>query len=315
MVYRLNAVVAELQKLGLELPPQINCFVQSMARLSNTLVEMNTILNQTSALLDAADGYLRPGPAPERDELDILGMALDFRTSPEGKVLVEDDESIVGLAKNGESVKITAFCHRLSVEGFGGFSLEDGMTFKVGGEYHSRVVDRISNAADPVAEARKLTEMLEGHADAEHNPTIKTYLDVLKEEFAKFQTAFATADTPQKKSAAVSAYAAQYGFLIGQIFQSIQEVEGQLVHMRTFEAVEAPRSFANAIMTTLMDNFDALETTFADSSVALKADVYKITSGELNVGWFAGAETRVQAIKDDAVKMAGDDSYQIEIGV
>ena len=42
--------------------------------------------------------------------------------------------------------------------------------------------------------------------------------------------------------------------------------------MRTFESVEAPSSFANAIMTTIMDNFDAL-------------------------------------------KMAGDNSYQIDIGV
>ena len=316
MVYRLNAAVAELQKLGLELPPQINCFVQSMARLSNTLAEMNTILNQTSELLDAADGYIRQGPAPVRDELDILGMALDFRTSPEGKVLVDDDESVVGLQKAGKDVQITAFCHHLTVEGFGEFSLEDdGMTFKAGGKYHSKVMERISNAADPVAEAQKLLEMLEGHADAEHNEAIKTYLEVLKESFTKFKTDFTAAATPEEKSAAVQAFATQYGLLISRIFESIQQVEGDLVHMRTFESAEAPRSFANAIMTTLLDNFDALETTFADSSVALKADVYKITSGELNVGWLAGAGARVQAIKDDAVKMAGDDSYQIEIGV
>ena len=53
IVYRLNAAIVELQKLGLELPPQINCFVQSMARLANTVSEMNSILNQTRTLLDS----------------------------------------------------------------------------------------------------------------------------------------------------------------------------------------------------------------------------------------------------------------------
>ena len=110
-------------------------------------------------------------------------------------------------------------------------------------------------------------------------------------------------------------YASQYCSMINQIFQTIQNFEGQLVDMRTNESVEKPSSFANAIMTTLMNNFDMLSKTFADSKTRLMADVYTITSSELKAGWFADEDTRVKAIKNDALKMAGDDSYQIDIGV
>ena len=316
MVYRLNAAVAELQKLGLELPPQINCFVQSMARLSNTLSEMNTIINQTSELLDAADGYIRQGPAPQRDELDLLGMALDFRNTPEGKAPVADDQSVVGLAKDGKNIPISAFCHRLTDDtGFGGFSLEDGTTFKPGGEYHGRVMDRILNAQDSVAEARKLADMFKTHADAEHNESSQIYVDLVDEAIAKLQTDLAAADTPEKKSAAAKAFASTYGTSLQKVMESIQQIEGSLVYMRTFESVEAPSSFANAVMTTIMDNFDALSDTFAESQGRLIKDVFMITSGELGVKFWAGEETRVQAVKDDALKMAGDNSYQIDIGV
>ena len=316
MVYRLNAAVAELQKLGLELPPQINCFVQSMARLSNTLSEMNTIINQTSELLDAADGYIRQGPAPQRDELDLLGMALDFRNTPEGKMPVADDHSVVGLAKNGKDVPISAFCHRLTDEvGFGGFSLEDGETFQAGGDYHSRVMDRILNANDPVAEARKLADMFKTHADAEHNESSQIYVDLVDEAIVKLEQDLAAADTQEKKSAAVKAFASSYGTSLQKVMEGIQQIEGSLVYMRTFESVEAPSSFANAVMTTIMDNFDALSDTFADSRTRLIGDVYTITSSELKTGWFAGEATRVQAVKDDALQMAGDNSYQIDIGV
>jgi hypothetical protein len=314
MVYRLNAAVAELQKLGIELPPAINCFVQSMARLSNTMVEMNTILNQASELLDAADGYVSAPPDPPRDELDIVGMAMDFRASPEGKVLVDDDETVVGLRKEGKDVQISAFCHSLTVEGFGGYSIEDG-ALNTGGAYHTKVVDRVKNAADPAAEARKLRDMLRANIDTERDKNLGTYLAVVDEALAAFEKEIAAADTPEKKTAAAKKFASQYCSMIGQIFQTIQTSEGQLVDMRTNESVEKPSSFANAIMTTLMNNFDMLSNTFADSRTRLMADVYTITSSELKAGWFAGEDTRVQAIKDDALKMAGDDSYQIDIGV
>ena len=84
IVYRLQAAVSELQKLGLELPPQINCFIQSLVRLSNTVTEMNTIMNQCKAMLDSANKMTCP--VPERDELDLVGQ--QFFASEDGKQLV-----------------------------------------------------------------------------------------------------------------------------------------------------------------------------------------------------------------------------------
>lgn len=316
MVYRLNAVVSELQKIGLELPPAVNCFVQSMARLSNSLSEMNTIINQTSILLETANLYAPQGPAPQRDALDILGMAFDFRASTAGKAPVEDDESVVGLSKNDVPVPIPAFCHALSVEGFGGHSIEDG-ALKPGGSFHAAVANRVAEAQDCVKAAEDAVGILRGHLDAGHiSKDYTAYIKTLEEEtLTTLASDLAKADTPEKKSAAISMFATQYCNMIKLIFSGMQEAEGMLVHMRTFESVEGPSSFANAVMTTLMDNFDTLSRTFAGDESKLKADVYMITSGELKAGYFAGVEKRLNVIQEDTRKMAGDDSYQIDIGV
>ena len=319
MVYRLNAAVSELQKLGLELPPQINCFVQSMARLSNTLAEMNTILNQTSELLDAADGYIKPGSGnqlvpTQRDELDLLGKALDFRASADGQKRIDDIHDVVGLSKDGKPVKISAYYDRICSEEFGGTSPRVAAMFREGGSYHTSVVNRIMNAADPLTEATKLDDMLRGHADAEHNISVAAYVGDLDLAFTKFQTDLAAAKTPEEKKAAVTTYATHYCSMLAGVIQCMQQTEENLVQMRTFESVEKPSSFANAVMTTLLDSFDALETTFESSRGQLIGDVLKITTKELGV-WFGGEEKRINAIKNDALKMAGDDSYQIDIGV
>ena len=344
MVYRLNAAVSELQKLGLELPPQINCFVQSMARLSNSLSEMNTIVNQTSLLLEAADDYVNPNPPPQqRDELDILGMAFDYRTTAEGRTKVADDNNAAGVTVDGKPVDISSFFHRMTDDvGFGGisFSGEDLMT---GGAYYKKVLDRLTKADDTLAEVRKLNSMLRANLDVEHNDGFAQRMDILEGELYKKledelkaaeEASKAKADkkdgeqqktdpekadgepvkTPTKEDA-IKHFAMQYTSAVKYFASAVQNNEELFVTMRTYETVEKPSSFANAVMTTMMDNFDALSDTFADSQGRLIADVFSITSGELNTGIFAGTEKRVQAIKDDALKMAGDNSYQVDIGV
>ena len=42
--YRLEAILSEFQKLGLELPPQINCFIQSMTRMQNMFAATNALI-------------------------------------------------------------------------------------------------------------------------------------------------------------------------------------------------------------------------------------------------------------------------------
>ena len=316
MVYRLNAAVSELQKLGLELPPQINCFVQSMARLSNSLAEMNTIVNQTSTLLEAADDFVKPEPPPQRDELDIIGMAFDYRTSPEGRQKVEDDNEAAGVNLNGKPVQISSYFHRLTDEvGFGGFAVDNGGIFSPGGQYHNKVLDRIEKSADPVAEARKLIDMLKANLDIEHNLPFAQQIDAIEDAHTNLGTDLAAAQTPEEKSKALKLFTTQYSMLVKSLLSSISSNEQQLVEMRTFETVQKPSSFANAVMSTLMDNFDALSDTFADSRARLLIDVKAISMKELGLGFFAGEDATVNAIKNDALRMAGDDSYQVDIGV
>ena len=317
MVYRLNAAVTELQKLGLELPPQINCFVQSMARLSNTLSEMNTIVNQTSLLLETADDFVRQEPAPERDELDIVGMAFDYRTSAEGRQKVDDDINVATVELNGNPVPVSSYLHRLADKtGFGGFPLDTSASLMTGGAYFNKVLDRLEKSQDPVAEARKLNNMLRANLDTAHNESFKVQVDVLDGELLeKLRTDLAAAQTPDAKTKALKAYAASYTRAVKAVMDGIVENEQQLVSMRTFETTQKPASFANAVMSTLMDNFDALSTTFANSKTKLMIDVKAISMKELGLGLFSGEQTIVKAVKDDALKMAGDDSYQVDIGV
>ena len=320
MVYRLNAAVSELQKLGIELPPAINCFVQSMARLSNTLSEMNTIINQTSVLLETADDYVRQGPAPERDELDILGMAFDFRSSAEGKVPVDDDEDVVGLTKEGVPVQISAYTHALTVEGFGGHSIEAG-TLGPGGSYHTAVMNRIATAQDPVEGAKGVIGILKAHQDAGHIAAANaSYIVTLEQDAMRtLSTDLAAADTPEKKSAAISAFATQYCSMIKLILSGLQESEGTLKTMRTFESVEGPSSFANAVLTTLMDQLDAMmDTTFASVKGDLIKDILSIGDKDLKLSYWSmmtNQEGVIRKIKEDSFKMAGDNSYQVDIGV
>ena len=313
VVYRLNAVVSELQKLGLELPPQINCFVQSMARLANTISEMNTIINQTRALIDTVDGYVRPGPAPQRDELDLLGIALDFRTSAEGQVRVDDDnETLSYHHPDGTPFQISAFLHHLGTEGFGGFSFEDA-PFQTNGAYYNKVLARLTNAQDPAEEARKLTDMFATSADLEHNKANKSYVLTLNEAVEKIKNA----KTDVEKTAAVKSFALQYGSIINSICMAMQATEGVVVELRELEEAGKiqPKSFASALMGILTDNFDALSNTFADSTGRLLVDVKSISMNELGLGLFSGQQATIDAIKKDARDMPGENSYQVDIGV
>lgn len=74
--YRLEAILSELQKLGLELPPQINCFIQSMTRMQNMFAETNALLSEIKAGFGAftKDGKYMAAAAIEQD--DIIGVRL-----------------------------------------------------------------------------------------------------------------------------------------------------------------------------------------------------------------------------------------------
>ena len=312
--YRLEAILSELQKLGLELPPQINCCVQSMARLANTPSEMNSILNQTRTLLDSADGYQLPGPAPQRDPLDLLGRASDFRASPEGQVKVTDDLGQLEVTHaDGTSFQVSTFMHHLGSEGFGGFAFDDGKTFQSGGKYYNAVSDRVKNAQNPAQAARELVDMLTRSSDAEHNSKAPACIAPVAEVIARIENA----SNEEEKAAAISLFTANFCSVSKTLFDLMETSESEVVSMRAYEEAGQiqPKTFASALMGILMDNFDVLQDTFEDVSGQLMKDVYFITSDELKAGYFAGEGKRVQVIKEDARKMPGDNSYQVDIGV
>ena len=275
---------------------------------------MNTIINQTRALIDKVDGYVRPGPAPQRDELDLIGIALDFRTSAEGQVRVDDDNGQLSWGKaNGEPFQVSTYLHHLGAEGFGGFSFEDRPFQKPNGAYYKKVLERMTNAQNPAEEARKLTDMFAASADLEHNKANKSYVLTLNEAVEKIKNA----KTDVEKTAAVKSFALQYGSIINSICMAMQATEGVVVELRELEEAGKiqPKSFASALMGILTDNFDALSNTFADSTGRLLVDVKSISMNELGLGLFSGQQATIDAIKKDARDMPGENSYQVDIGV
>ena len=155
--------------------------------------------------------------------------------------------------------------------------------------------------------------MFAASADIEHSETCKPYVLTLNEAIE----AIKNAKTEQEKTAAIESFALQYGTSLNSIFMAMQATEGVVVELRALEESGKiqPKSFASALMGILMDNFDALSGTFADSRFKLMIDVKAISMKELGLGLRAGEAETVAAIKKDARDMPGENSYQVDIGV
>ena len=334
IAYRLQAAVIELQKLGLELPPQINCFIQSMVRLQNTVSEMNTILNQAKALLDATQRLTLP--AKQRDDLDIIGKAFDIGCSAEGQKIIQKPNNIF-IYQNAE--KITAFQKYIVSDELGGVNVMHSGIYKENGAYYEKVAQRLKEAANPSAEADKLVATLCSHADPEHNENDRILLELVTKARDQFKQAIADADTPAKKTAAIKAFCDAYCRFVTQFISKMQSGERDIVTTK----LDPPATFASAIMGVLFDNSDAVNTMMdanftEEEKTAIRKDVTNIATSELNVnsgklyasGFFGnllnmdsifgkeikGADEIVMdAIIEDAKKMGGDKSYQVDIGV
>ena len=298
IIYRLNAAVAELQKLGLELPPQINCFIQSMARLANSITEMNTIMKQYKALLDAANGYTLVGPAPKRDELDVIGRAFDFFATEDAKKMVANNDRL----GNGLPDEITTF-HKFLIDN------------KPGDAYRSRVAERLINAADPKAEAQRLVEMLSRHLDAGRNVNN----EVAKENIDRALEAFrreVDENGGANRIEAIAKFAIAY---VNQgVIPTFQAVRDAMDYVARTE-INPPKTFASALVSLLLDNFDAMQGVFSIADgVKVYADAKLIAMNELGKHLWSSKETVMEAMKDDAKNTAADtdtSSYRIDIGV
>ena len=304
IVYRLQAAVAELQKLGLELPPQINCFIQSLVRLSNSVVEINTIMNQCKAMLEATQTMVRP-PAPV-DDLDLIGKIFNEFASEAGQKLVPQP--------NGR--KYPAYIVTLMSDAYGGATDKPGHAmFLPGGEYHTKVLNSIKNAANPLARAEELYNKLVYHADRAHNPLqdvqIKNNLDPAMK---KFREDWPNARTPQEKDAVIKAFTDTFARSEAGLLQYMM-----LYGRETARTVlGSPKTFASAITDILFDEFDALSEGLDEKEEGkLKGDVYFVATGELGLGyWDALKEANIlNALMNDAQKMGGDKDYKVDIGV
>jgi len=319
IVYRLQACIVELQKLGLELPPQINCFIQSLVRLSNNVSEINTIVNQADALSKTLSNLDRQPPA-NRDELDLAGRVFDAYASPAGRapVLTRHDEEtdIVSIVPEGAEQQPgdelrPGYIALLHSAEYGGMNKFGSTVFEPGGEYSNRVVARLNGVQDPVAEAEKLVGTLVRHADAEHNLFNQIHVDNVQAALAQFRTALQNAgDNAEAKTAAIRALADAFAGAQRGVLQNIGN---------SFQAnpppVEPPNAFASAITDILFDNFAALrEALGIVDGLAMYGDAKNIVANELHKP--AGSAARIiNAIKEDALQAGGDKDYTIDIGV
>jgi hypothetical protein len=194
---------------------------------------------------------------------------------------------------------------------FGGVMKWDTPVYEPGGEYSTKVFNRLNGVQDPVAEAGKLADTLIHHADAEHNLFNLPNVDGLREALERFRTDFPNAgDNAEAKAAAIRAFADAFASAQSGVLQNISNsVQAQP------PPVEPPSAFASAITDILFNNFAALREAlgFVDG-FAMYNDAKNVVANELhkNAG---GPNQIISAIKEDALQAGGDKDYTIDIGV
>ena len=269
-------------------------------RLSNSVTEINTIMNQCRAMLDATVDFTQRPSA--RDELDLVGQLFDIFATPEGKEIVKDP-------RTGECMP--AYLRELRSDRFGGRVKMSSSMFRSGGAYFEKVVSRISEAANPSEEAARLVKIVSDNGDVAHNRQMATTVNALNEDLAQLQAVLGDgAKTPAEREAAIRKFAEHYATSEVSMLNGL-EGAAMSVEMIRME-VKPPSTFASAITDILFANFQALGGMLTlPEGLKLWGDASTLASTELGV---KGGDV-VDAIIDDAKKMGGDTSYKIDIGV
>ena len=301
IVYRLQAAVVELQKLGLELPPQINCFILSLVRLSNTVAEINTIMNQCQAMIHASDAI--PLAVPQ-DKLDLVGhmFAKYFQamngTEPAAKKKKKIDEVIEDFQGGMYGVDGQAITLEM---------------FKPGGAFYDEVANRLDAAEDKVAAAEKLLGIISQH---DCGGAWAGVCKPLYDQMDAFRTAYTSSAKPEEKAEAVRAFV--------QVFSETEHtlaslVAPSLVIIRDFRSqLSPPDAFATALTDVIAENFDALDKSFSlKEQFAFVRAAEPVLKNELGLDdeQMIDANAVKDAIQKDAQQMGGDTGYQVDIGV
>ena len=341
IVYRLQAAIVELQKLGLELPPQINCFIQSLVRLSNTITEVNTIINQSKAMLKAAMNVKRPAPA-DRDPHDFLGKIFDAYASEAGKKNVPyqyspDQSALLPLPQQPPNVMIldegdeededfgppTCPAYRLMLcsPEFGGIvSKGDSPVFTADtGTYVKSLLNRLRPLENPVEEAEKIVNKFIWHLDVEHSNDHLSLADFARNALETLRSEMQEAGNMRDAKL----------FALWRFSNAFAHVQADALEVMRLEFekldnpqnVPPPSTFASAITDVLFDSFMTLVTALGGDSGTLVTDARNIVNSELGgnissktLDIFA-LPTIVDKLQEDARKIGGDNSYQINIGV
>ena len=109
--YRFQAILCELQKLGVDIPPKVAAFAEGLTRLQNCHEEIAELLQEAQSLYHAYEEQVVRGDpvlAP-RDPEDAIGKLLDLLAKPDGtRTLVHLSESQTPLAKALYDARINA---------------------------------------------------------------------------------------------------------------------------------------------------------------------------------------------------------------
>ncbi len=309
--YRLKACLSELQKLGLELPPQINCFVQSMMRLQNSIAEMNTIINQCNKIYEVANNYRIPSDKVITDEFDLYGQVLSYSLTEEGRISVTEMD-------DDEEITVPQFHKKIrEIYGGGSTSASTCKNFNKGGDYYEKLFARISKGSNPLEEAEKIQNLLLGHLDLKNSENDRGIRDTLVKSMDSFKEQIQKAgDDPKLKEQAIHSFTKSFCVSQGYAINFL------MTDNLDTTKIKAPASFANVIMSTFFDDVDVamdiINKKFKSDSSTLKNSVIK-EGGKLGVGMLdiftKGIDYLFEKIKDSTMKMGGDDSYQIDIGI
>ena len=222
IVYRLQAAVVELQKLGLELPPPINCFILSLARLSNTVTEINTIMNQCRVLQEVADGI--PPSTDARDRLDLVGRAFDLFAEAANRPATSAEE------KDGQ-IRAAVSVLEAGMYGVDGQKAKIDM-FMPGGAFYEAVLSRLNGASDKPGEVQRLFDILNQHrSDGDYYHDFFGELDQHKRTF----DATWNGASPEKQKEAIEAFTKGYATAMQQI---AGKFAGDIVRTRLTTVVE-----------------------------------------------------------------------------
>ena len=328
IVYRLQAAIVELQKLGLELPPQINCFIQSLVRLSNSVTEINTIANQTKELIDALESSIDIPVNENRPANDYIGRVMDCYGSKAGRQPVrvrEMNNEYVRVAPGDEKpddVFMPGYMQLLQSREFGGITKHSSFMFGNYGEYSKQIVGRLTAAEDPIAEARKIADEIVKVLDPENKGDRKKNVDTVKAFTAWLADSYRAVvpfleKSPQAAKGIFEHFANTLSREMGSALGDIQLKFKLDLNAQARDKDDLPPStFASAITDILFDYFEALRSGLdLKEKMILYKDAYTVATGELHAEGVNSVDAVVDAIKADAQKIGGDNSYKIDIGV